>query len=417
MKKIKLDLLIDVFFTIFFLLKIGFNNISYLEYLIFFILCILCLVEIFLKKKIILDKFNIWYFLFFLFSTLSLFWAIDIKFSVKMLINIFANFVFSFLLINHYYSKENINKLINIFIFVVLVSSLKIIILYPFHIDKYDTVAKYINDVTGVASNTVSQMICFGLIFSFYKTLIYLKNNQNAYKKILYVILCIFLFVILLISESRKSIFLAIFAMFLLVLFTIKNKKSLYKVILFGLILSFLLFTYLMFNDDLRFEIFNLIKALIGHDYLDESTNLRFYFINVGLDIFKKYPLSGVGINNFGVYLKEVVGFSAFRYAHNNYIEVLSGLGIFGFISYYSFMGYLLISFIKKILKKNLNNMLELSIILLIVILIGDLGIVSYSSCLYLLILYITYYIFKFEESKKITKHYKISKFDMELII
>ena len=77
-----------------------------------------------------------------------------------------------------------------------------------------------------------------------------------------------------------------------------------------------------------RFE--ESINALLGQAGGDSSTLSRMSFIETGWRLFMDKMFVGYGVNNFAY----VSGFG--MYSHNNFIEILVGLGLVGFVLYYS---------------------------------------------------------------------------------
>ncbi len=74
-------------------------------------------------------------------------------------------------------------------------------------------------------------------------------------------------------------------------------------------------------------------QATAGEGNRDSSTAMRLYMIREGLQMLAKYPLTGVGLNQY-------ISHSSFRsYAHNDYVEVASTTGLVGFLIYYSLFG------------------------------------------------------------------------------
>jgi O-antigen ligase len=67
----------------------------------------------------------------------------------------------------------------------------------------------------------------------------------------------------------------------------------------------------------------------------DASTGTRANMVQIGLELFKKNPILGVGFGNFSYhYYYEYSGWAQ-TYAHNNYVEILADTGIVGFVLYY----------------------------------------------------------------------------------
>lgn len=78
---------------------------------------------------------------------------------------------------------------------------------------------------------------------------------------------------------------------------------------------------------------------------LDKSWLVRKLMVDKGIEIFKKYPIGGIGINNFYYYDSELASFNQYdrlgsetieyfnsRSAHNSYIQVLAEMGMPGLV-------------------------------------------------------------------------------------
>ncbi len=66
----------------------------------------------------------------------------------------------------------------------------------------------------------------------------------------------------------------------------------------------------------------------------DESINERQYFIRKAQELFMQHPIAGAGSNGFAAYMTEI-NYSHKAYCHNNFWEILSTLGLIGFLIYY----------------------------------------------------------------------------------
>jgi len=109
------------------------------------------------------------------------------------------------------------------------------------------------------------------------------------------------------------------------------------------------------------------------------STGERITFIKEGIEFFSHNPFLGSGINTFMVMDK------THHYSHNNYIELLVGMGLVGFFIYY--MLHIMI-FIKINRINNANKMKVLLILSLIIFLVMDMTLVSYSYKLIVFMLF-----------------------------
>lgn len=72
---------------------------------------------------------------------------------------------------------------------------------------------------------------------------------------------------------------------------------------------------------------------VFGEGSTEGSMNTRFMMIQVGWNWFKEHPFIGYGIDNYRILLGQEIG--TITYSHNNIIELLVGIGLFGTIIYY----------------------------------------------------------------------------------
>ena len=127
-----------------------------------------------------------------------------------------------------------------------------------------------------------------------------------------------------------------------------------------------------------------------SEDGIGHSLETRQEMIEIGWQQFLKTPILGVGIDNAQVVARNQTGGRLTAYLHNNYIELLCGGGIIGFIIYYSRYLYLAFCLIKSFYSQNVNY--PPCAILLVILLVMDYGNVSYfgrATQLYLLLMFL----------------------------
>jgi hypothetical protein len=110
----------------------------------------------------------------------------------------------------------------------------------------------------------------------------------------------------------------------------------------------------------------------------------RYDMYSESLEIFVKYPLFGVGLDNFKVHSFHKV------YSHSDYMEPLTNTGLIGFLLYQSFYGFLLFrSFAFLRLVKDVKTLYRLKMIIIIVLTIMVIGLGSpqYTSQLVFILL------------------------------
>lgn len=210
--------------------------------------------------------------------------------------------------------------------------------------------------------------------------------------------------IILLVSQSRKALLLVVLGV--VGIYILKNigkrfsVNTLLKFIIGFFVLIFILYmlVQLPFLESYMARIEELLT------YVIEGTgrkDIRFKYIELGLELFSEHPLLGIGIANANIYTKMYYGND--HYLHNNYVELLACGGIIGFLIYYSFYFYLIYSFIK--FRKYRDKEYDICLILLLIVLIMDYGLVSYYSrttYMYMLLFYL--------EVKKLNNKSKLKK-------
>lgn len=199
--------------------------------------------------------------------------------------------------------------------------------------------------------------------------------------------------IVILLSGSKK----ALFAVFIygVVFYLLKSngigKKA--KIIIMSIIAIFIAYQVIMkipllynimgYRLEAMFETFQ--TNSFGN--VGSSTAERGDMIRYGFKFLLASPLFGHGINSF----KELYGAitNHYAYAHNNYIEILTDLGIIGFLLYYS----LHFSIIKRItcMDKRMRQYYADMIAFICVILFFDIAMVTYYDTRIILILSIVF--------------------------
>ena len=97
----------------------------------------------------------------------------------------------------------------------------------------------------------------------------------------------------------------------------------------------------------------------------------------------------GYGLDNFRIINLHATGH--LTYSHNNFIEILVGVGAIGFLIYYSYYIKLLFEYIKMYFKHQTDKILNITGICFLLMFLMQFGVVSYSSIeQMLLILFMT---------------------------
>jgi O-antigen ligase len=234
--------------------------------------------------------------------------------------------------------------------------------------------------------NTIGMLAAIGIVIQI--------DNCLRTKKIGSSFLCIPSIILIALTQSRKALLVLVIGGILCVVFHNTDTKNILKsagkllvliplvlVVLHG-VMSLPIFSGLMERMD------SWIAGATGAGHFDSSSLLRNQMIEIGLHQFLDTPVFGIGMANAHLVSLEHLGLDA--YLHNNYVELLVGGGIIGFLLYYSMYAYVLAVLVKY--RNNKNSEYVICLVMLIILLMLDFGMVSYYSkirYIYLLVLFL----------------------------
>lgn len=312
-------------------------------------------------KKIKINAFLGWSIAYIIVLLLSIIYSVESNYSTVKTFQVLKSLIFTNIFILYMNSEEKIEKIFKYFIISGFILIFRIILVFP--IDKLGKVKIYTGTLFN--ANEIGFKLLISLLFILY--FIFIKKNKSIFFIFGLIILCVFL-----ISTGSRTVFaIGIFEIFSLFLFSRKNKKEL----IFFLFITIII-TYIFLEKFLRIPVIynilgqrieTLLNVFTGKGKVDNSSIVRINMIKDGIKLFLEKPFLGYGIDTY----KFLTPYK--MYSHNNYIELLVGMGILGTIVYYFI--YIFI-FIKIILKK--REELLIFNILILVNLIIDLTTVTY---------------------------------------
>lgn len=329
MKKINIDGLINFNLFIYilslylFTYRAGFNDLSNILAASFVFLVAVRILT--LKKKIVINKFIIVFFLFIIMCLISAVYSINQEISITKVQTLFFIFILIFFLINYIDTEKKFFKTINYFIYSGFIASLYIL----FNSD-FTQITRFGSELGNV--NAVGLIIGISLLFGIGK-IMYDKN----YVKILFLVPMI---ITILLTGSRKSLLFVLISFF--IIYYLKNNDRLtnkIKVLLAGVILMissyYIVIEIPFFYQVIGIRMENLFSFFTDAGTTEASMNVRSQMITFGLEMFKSNPFWGYGIDNY----RTLFGIAYFSeaYSHNNFVELLVGVGVLGaFLYYYS---------------------------------------------------------------------------------
>lgn len=203
--------------------------------------------------------------------------------------------------------------------------------------------------------------------------LVYTRPDYCASKRKIIAYGSIFIFMLIsMLMGTKKGIIIFLFGVSLILILSTKNLKVIvFRLLTIGLII--LMVYYAIINIPLLYSSIGYrVEAMLGFlqgESGDASTRARFAFIQNAWDVFLEHPVLGVGQDGF-----RYINAFQHTYSHNNYLELLSNLGLIGALVYYAMP----LSILKNALNSARKNVLP--IVLCATVLVSDFGLVSYSS-------------------------------------
>lgn len=361
----------------------GYNAIS--NALAFMVVVSVWIYVLFAKKKITFNKLLLFYVLFIVLCLITSIYAINQTTAVSKTITLTLIFIVMFTLVNYIDSYEKLRRIIFYFVYSGIVSSIYILVTSDF-----SEITRYGAELGN--QNAVGMNIAISSIFCFY---IVLSERKYWFTLFLLVMVpCILL------TGSRKALIL--FVLNVIFILYLKNRGDLRNLLKFVLIctcillvLYYLIFYIPFFKQIIGERVENFFSFLWGESTNEGSMNIRYNMIINGIELFRERPFIGYGIDNYRFLYSGT-------YSHNNFIELMVGVGIFGIIIYYLAHVFVVKSLLKTSKHTNWNMVCFTFIAIIISYIIISPSLVYYDSKHFSLLLAIGSVI------KKIAKYHQI---------
>ena len=353
----------------------------------------------FKNVNVIYRSYNLWMITFMIFIAVSSLWSINPNFSLyTLVINVFPIFCLTHFLSKYIDSLEKLKVIVGIF----YISSVIMMLYLYFYVD-FDMIEgqRIGNAIVNeeLADRWNANSIGVNLSLSIFGGYFLLMNSGNKFLKLLWIVLSIVMLIVIFITGSRKAVFIIIIPILVISMCNLKNNLLLsISLFVLGIIVFYVIMEVPFFYDIMGNRIDDLINIIADNTDGTEDVS-RLVLIRFGLDWFFDNPILGYGMNCFRVLSNQTFIFSGRNfYAHNNYIEILVGGGIIGFLFYYSFVFF----FLRK-LRYSEGVFYKTQLSILSILLFVDLVLVSYYDVIIQILLFFSYALFYLE--KKYNKY------------
>lgn len=291
------------------------------------------------QQTIWISTFEIWILVVFLYGAFSMFWSLDAGRSFNVLFNIGKTMVVCFLVYPHLNSRRAIEHVLLLLLLSLCYMALLLAIRTPFSAWGTERIGEVINQ----HSNEIGRLACLGALIS-----AYFFTSQKKFRLLLLASAVIFTLCAFM-TGSKNALFILLFQFGLYYFCVSGNWKKI--LVITGIIIAGILGYRLIITNEILYGLVGnrlerMLMLFTNGSTEDGSTLERLYFMQTAWMLFKKHPIIGIGMNNFSVYLASI-GYGNAVYSHCGFLEILSTLGLIGFILYY----FIYVKILKNLVK------------------------------------------------------------------
>ena len=325
------------------------------------------------NSKVVIPYNTVWYTTFTAFAALSSVWSSYIDTNMASYFLRMVVIIAMITSISIYVdTPEDLERIIKLYML-----SVVIIVLLEFSSVPFSdwTKGSMGSHFSGSNPNGVAFIVFCAELMAFYE--FYSKNKKG------YLLLTVLFVVFIILSSSRKATFAALAGPLMFVVCS-TYKKNYFLNIVTAFSLAVLVFLFIMTDEYAYNAIGKRFDSMFNYWFenqthrIDNSLYMRSYYIELAKEMFAESPILGKGMGNFVKIIDNDYMLSGV-YSHNNFWQILSELGIVGFVIYYSMYFFIIIKLAKGafINKSRINLLFFVFMVMLMVL---ETGIVNYNS-------------------------------------
>lgn len=324
--------IIDFLFLLYFCLT--FSILYTFKNIIAIILIAIGLTKIILSGKIKVSFYVIWSLGFSFICLFSVLWSPVPSTSINIAKSFLEIAIIGYIFLSQKLDNQRIEFYINAIIIAGLCLVARILIEFPL---SFWGISRLHND--NLNANSIGMLLMLSLFCAYH---LYKMKNKKKY------LIALALFsIIILFTGSRKAYFGIVMGIVFLWWLHIKRKSRKIMAIPIAIATVIVLIVLVMkipyLYNLVGYRIEGFLNLLNHNGTVDESTIIRSHMTKVGWELFLEKPLFGSGVYSYA----SLSGFG--DYSHNNYIELLTSVGLVGTLWYYSIYLYNISKIIKLI--------------------------------------------------------------------
>lgn len=325
-----------------------------------------------IRRKI--NLFKIWAILFLATCSISIVYALNRSVSFDSVKTLIILFIILFFIDDEMESQKDIETYMKLFLvslFIMMIYVLVKVDLKSFQLAQHGEAS------TGLWNGNDIGMKCALFIIIM---LHFINNNTTRILRIFLIFLTIPAFILVYYTASRKAFLMVVLgiSLFYYLKHPTKKIRNLLVIIISVYIGYMLLMNVDVLYNAIGWRIEGALALFEKNGKVDSSALLRAKYINVGIKAWKESMMLGYGIDNYRIINLMETGH--FTYSHNNFVEILVGVGGMGFLIYYSYYIILLYEYIKMYFNHRTSQIINVIAICFIIMLSMHFAVVSYYS-------------------------------------
>lgn len=347
------------------------------------ILC-MCFVAMFYflkRRRIKLDIFLAWSVIVLFYMFISAFWGINPKDTIQAVKNLLIVSLITAITSLMIEDITDIQKIIKSMICAFLAETIYVLSKIGFSDLGIKRIGAEYPQLSQWNANAIGTFTAIGCVLSI---LCVFQKKHKRKNFISEIFLAVFFLSITLFTGSRKALIIIIGTLLLFVIIYNGNHKR-WRNISVAVLMLFSVACLIMVNDDLYqligARMIRMFQELAGHRTTENSMSLRKEMIFSGLKWFAERPVLGYGLDGFAELYGESTGWKV--YSHCNFIEILVGGGIIGFLLYY-FMYLYIIEKLRKEVFDGQDLSMTFIFSIMLVLFFNNAALVCYSDVIYI---------------------------------
>ena len=281
--------------------------------------------------------------IFIAYTLISSLWALNSNDSITQAVTLFLILICASMLYCHYIRFDSVHQILTAIMWAGFIVSIYSIMYYG-----VDVVieALYSRRLAKGFDNVNSLALFLAVCCT-----IQASEFINKRRRLLVAIMMIPEVLVIAATQSRTALVylvLGVVGVYFLNCFDLKSAKKTIKTVLILFVICIVILyamTSITAFSGISNRLMSLFNSFTGEGEVDHSTQERNAMISLGWQYFLKNPFCGIGIGCPHILNAEYIGHDA--YLHNNFVELLCGGGIFGFIAFYSRYIYIFVNLIK----------------------------------------------------------------------